>query len=183
MTNQVVCHLGSRSARNRCRWAFKPTILAIHCCNVIRIDPDNATQRATLPRISTRLEPEYGGRTAPGRFAHAAQATHCGDSATGHKSRETEARASTGARWNCTGRRISLTPAMVLIDIRGEARGRFCSAWLSTMGLVSADEQPQSCADARPAEIGRHDHFDRFRQDVELTQTRQGPARHIVRFE
>ena len=78
--------------------------------------------------------------------------------------------------------RVAEFPAMVLIDIRGEARGRFCSAWLSTMGLVSADEQPQSCADARPAEIGRHDHFDRFRQDVELTQTRQGPARHIVRF-
>jgi hypothetical protein len=42
---------------------------------------------------------------------------------------------------------------------------------------------PQSCVDARSAEIGRHDHFDRFREDVELTQTRQSPTRHIVRLE
>jgi hypothetical protein len=35
-------------------------------------------------------------------------------------------------------------------------------------------------ASTRPVEIGRHDRFDRFRRDVEFTQTRQGPARHIV---
>src|SRR6266481_1147515 len=178
MTNQVVCHLGSRSARNRCRWAFKPTILAIHCCNVIRIDPDNATQRATS---SPNFDP-IGTGVRWKNCPWPVRARGASDSLRrfGYRTQEPRDRGA-GKHWRSM--ELHGTPAMVLIDIRGEARGRFCSAWLSTMGLVSADEQPQSCADARPAEIGRHDHFDRFRQDVELTQTRQGPARHIVRFE
>jgi hypothetical protein len=41
----------------------------------------------------------------------------------------------------------------------------------------------ESSCTARPTKIGRHDVLDRFRQHVELTQTRQGPARDIVRLE
>src|SRR5260370_15395073 len=33
---------------------------------------------------------------------------------------------------------------------------------------------------ARPATIGRYDLLDRFRLDVEVMETRQGPARHVV---
>src|ERR1700680_3227900 len=41
----------------------------------------------------------------------------------------------------------------------------------------------ESSCTARPTKIGRHDVLDRFREQVELPQTRQGPTRDIVRLE
>jgi hypothetical protein len=52
--------------------------------------------------------------------------------------------------------------------------GTACRARAETPGSVSAK---------RPTEIGRHHLLDRFRLNVELPQTRQGPARHVVRLE
>jgi hypothetical protein len=44
-------------------------------------------------------------------------------------------------------------------------------------------ETPGSVSAKRPTEIGRHDLLNRFRLDVELPETRQGPARYVVRLE
>jgi len=51
-------------------------ILAIHCVNVIRIDPDTRLNCDVVPEFD-RLEPEVRWKNCPLPVPHASQATHC----------------------------------------------------------------------------------------------------------
>ena len=59
-------------------------------------------------------------------------------------------------------------------QLRAVVSGTSCTARSYTI---------ESGCTARPAEIRRHDLLHRFRLDVELPQTRQGPACHVIRLE